>query len=480
MGLAACLTLAASYALYQLHHESRLRADVADTLRELRKQGFKTSLADFKITNDTATQVRMSVLTSSENQLVKEPFDFGIMPRLADDTAMILSKQDPTVAAGAEHSPKPRTLGDPDGGTLDAACAAVMAGPISFDYDPAYPESSSVNQPGLVERLSLTFWRRAMEELSSDNQSAAWTNILAATHLVNAWEMRPFGLCHFDRLQMADYAFAGTWQALQNGRWPEAKLAALQREWESMNFFASVPDTAAFECASIKHDCEVLCQQPAFSYSFDKLPDAWNSIKERIRWADYRSYGVFVDEKNLLIYYQQREQELRQAVQSPTWKEMSRLPGVIDVAPFQSDYAPLMERIQDGLRDQSWDNFMLPADAGAEARRRIVITALALERFRLRHGVYPNALAQLVPELASSVPVDFMDGQPLRYRPTNDGHFVLYSVGLDCIDDGGKLPPTGRPMYIGRGTNQTWRNFCAPTNVDIVWPRPGWKAAAPK
>jgi hypothetical protein len=43
----------------------------------------------------------------------------------------------------------------------------------------------------------------------------------------------------------------------------------------------------------------------------------------------------------------------------------------------------------------------------------------------------------LVQECVEFVPVDYVDGQPMRYRLNADGSFVLYSVGEDANDDGG-------------------------------------------
>ena len=63
--------------------------------------------------------------------------------------------------------------------------------------------------------------------------------------------------------------------------------------------------------------------------------------------------------------------------------------------------------------------------------RRIVVTAIALERYRLRHKEYPARLSDLTPEFLSKLPIDFMDGKPLRYRPKDDGTYLLYSVGED-------------------------------------------------
>ncbi len=37
----------------------------------------------------------------------------------------------------------------------------------------------------------------------------------------------------------------------------------------------------------------------------------------------------------------------------------------------------------------------------------------------------------------AKIPHDIIGGQPLHYRVTNDGQFVLYSVGWNEKDDGG-------------------------------------------
>jgi hypothetical protein len=78
------------------------------------------------------------------------------------------------------------------------------------------------------------------------------------------------------------------------------------------------------------------------------------------------------------------------------------------------------------------------------ARGRCSVTAVAAERYRLRHGAWPAGLAALVPEFLPEVPVDPFDGRPLRYRRLADG-VVIYSVSEDGIDDGGHssdlLPP---------------------------------------
>ena len=73
----------------------------------------------------------------------------------------------------------------------------------------------------------------------------------------------------------------------------------------------------------------------------------------------------------------------------------------------------------------------------------------ALERYRLAHGGYPEKLDALVPQFIAKLPHDIIGGppsqgsgaasQPLHYRRTADGKFLLYSVGWNETDDGGQV-----------------------------------------
>ena len=68
----------------------------------------------------------------------------------------------------------------------------------------------------------------------------------------------------------------------------------------------------------------------------------------------------------------------------------------------------------------------------------LTFVACTLELHRVAKGAYPDTLAALVPEFAAKLPNDIYDGQPLRYRRTDDGKYVLYSIGPNLKDEGGK------------------------------------------
>jgi hypothetical protein len=81
--------------------------------------------------------------------------------------------------------------------------------------------------------------------------------------------------------------------------------------------------------------------------------------------------------------------------------------------------------------------------------------ACALERYHLAHGEYPETLDALAPQFMEKIPHDIIGGEPLHYRRTDDGKFLLYSVGWNETDDGG-LPGTLADVNKG----------------DWVWPYP--------
>jgi len=72
-------------------------------------------------------------------------------------------------------------------------------------------------------------------------------------------------------------------------------------------------------------------------------------------------------------------------------------------------------------------------------RRDATLIVLAAELHRRRAGAYPATLADLSETLLPATSIDRYDGQPLRYR-LQDGRPLVYSVGVDRRDDGGRPP----------------------------------------
>jgi len=471
-----------------------------ETRRALRQPGFKLDLTEFDLSAPPEARVRAAALTNADltgpafrgaedpRRAVLRQARLDLMPAVGSNAALVVWKQAKLSPRSTPYSwaaqtqseedfwPAQREAFDEDRAALDAACEAALSGPIRFNLGAR--RSSVLLLPHLagLRNLAQLLGTRAVLDLHDGRTDAAWTNLLASTRLITAWDPEPTEISHGVHVGCASIVYSAAWQALQADGWTEARLALLQHEWESVDFFRGLPETEAFSRAGAAAACQLDRQEPLGpSFMLKELVrsprNAWYGFIEHWRRVRYRHHGSYEDERDLLLYYRDRELQMRRAVQAPTWAEMRRLPGVTNQVPFQSKYRSRLQALftmrQMSPRLAGRGQTRLGRAAEAEARRRLLITALALERYRNRHGAYPKTLPALVPELLPSPPVDFMDGQPLRYRLTDDGHFVLYSVGLDCVDYGGKLPRRGRgdpdsglPYY---GTQPP---------ADLIWPRP--------
>jgi len=79
----------------------------------------------------------------------------------------------------------------------------------------------------------------------------------------------------------------------------------------------------------------------------------------------------------------------------------------------------------------------------AVAHLRLIIAELALRCYQADRGRAPARLQEIVPKYLQRVPLDSFSGQPLVYRAQGT-NWLLYSVGVDRVDDGGQ--PVNRPM----------------------------------
>ena len=67
----------------------------------------------------------------------------------------------------------------------------------------------------------------------------------------------------------------------------------------------------------------------------------------------------------------------------------------------------------------------------------LVKLAFAVAVYRADHDAYPATLADLVPKYVAEVPKDIYSGADVHYHAA-DGGYLLYSVGVNGKDDGGR------------------------------------------
>jgi hypothetical protein len=84
------------------------------------------------------------------------------------------------------------------------------------------------------------------------------------------------------------------------------------------------------------------------------------------------------------------------------------------------------------------------------AEARCCVVGIACERYRLKHGRWPDSLAALCPEFLATIPVDPFGGQPLLYTKQDDG-VIVHSVGPKRTADRSRRLRAGLPDEIEIG-----------------------------
>ncbi len=88
--------------------------------------------------------------------------------------------------------------------------------------------------------------------------------------------------------------------------------------------------------------------------------------------------------------------------------------------------------------------------------------AIAVERFRAKNGSLPAKLTELAPRYLRKIPIDPISGKLPRYKTTPNAGVIIYSIGADEDDDGGR--PVSPEEEIGDADGDwVWRTV-APQN----------------
>ena len=84
------------------------------------------------------------------------------------------------------------------------------------------------------------------------------------------------------------------------------------------------------------------------------------------------------------------------------------------------------------------------------AHLRLLMAELAVRCYQSEQGHVPTGLKDLVPKYLQQVPPDPLSGSPMLYH-LHGTNWLLYSVGEDGVDDGGRPPTPSVPGTVTRG-----------------------------
>jgi hypothetical protein len=227
------------------------------------------------------------------------------------------------------------------------------------------------------------------------------------------------------------------WQA-----WREPQIAAIQSQLKSVNLYTPVVNGFKMEQAGSAH---TLITLPA-----SKLRELFNLTVVTSGKKPSHFWKDLTDPTRWLLWLTPRGWLYQNIVVSARLQQRSL--AAFDVANSQVQphtFDRATRDIEKALKHRTafnvWSAIAIPNFTKAAQTMAYNQTlanegqvACALDRFKLANQSYPAALDELVPQYLEKIPSDLIGGEPLRYRRTDDGKFVLYSVGWNETDDGGK------------------------------------------
>jgi hypothetical protein len=325
--------------------------------------------------------------------------------------------------------------------------------PLNYDGMPA---AILLPQLSALKRCSQVLQLRGIAELQNNECQKALDDVKLSLRLIDSVRGEPFLISHLVRIAILQITLQPIYEGLAEHKWSDAQLADLDSELVNLDFLSdyefNMRGERAFGIAMIE-----FLQHPPRNPDFQR--PRFYFLMPILSWIQQFSNLTDDDGENNRIKFQ----TLALAFGPSGWLDQSKL----RIAQFETKwYLPVVDqktqtvlpaKVHDAesafgqeMLHSSPENvleiILLPGLANcskkfayAQSSVNLARTAIALERFRLAHGEFPESLDALAPQFLEKIPHDVIGGEPLHYRRTDDGQFVLYSIGWNDRDDGGVI-----------------------------------------
>jgi hypothetical protein len=242
--------------------------------------------------------------------------------------------------------------------------------------------------------------------------------------------------------------------------WREPELVALQQQLEGIDLLLPVQAGFRYERTAICQRVQVIKPGKFVEYfemsSPDKPSPSWwrKNTDPAFLLLKFAPRGWVLQNVAAIARAEQRMVEIinpNQRIVEPA-KAAEAMREIERLSDHPGPYTVLASR---GV-----PNFVRAASTLAQYQTKAdqALIACGLERYHHTHGDYPETLDALVPQFITKLPTDVINGQPLKYRRTDDGSFILYSVGWNEKDDGGTVAMSKDGNFVNRDEGDwVWR-----------------------
>ncbi len=275
-----------------------------------------------------------------------------------------------------------------------------------------------------------------------------------ALRLANQLREEPFLISHIVRIKGDETTLYGIERAVNRTGFTGIQLVALTKAINEAD------DADAFYRAILSERC---CMTDVASRPVSSLMGPAGFDRQTLWSTFYFLSGLHSVDRICLL---DRMTELVGAARLPTHRRMAAVSAWQSKAENVPRHRILLHVFLSAV-DRS-----CITDLNHVAQVRAARAGLAVERYRLAHGRYPETLDALVPEFLDAVPEDPFDGKPLRYQARANG-FVVYSVGHDLADNGGRERDVAGASRVFGGSPALVRPYPPGSDVTFaVGPQP--------
>jgi hypothetical protein len=286
---------------------------------------------------------------------------------------------------------------------------------------------------------------RAIAELQNNQPEKALDDVKLALQLTDKIHTEPFLISHLVRIAMLQITLQPVYEGLAEHKWSDAQLVMLDAELAKLDFLADYKLSMRGEMGLHGGIIEYLRRQPEqfMNLSTDNYTGKVLPFPARIVWQLIPGSFFYQNRLNcarMMVEFYIPLADVNQQTISPT--AARHADEVLSAETKKTTPYNILEKMLLPALGSCVKKF-----AYAQSSTDLARTAIALERYRLAHGEFPESLDVLAPQFIEKVPHDIIGGQPsqgsgsasqpLHYRRTADGQFVLYSVGWNEKDDGG-------------------------------------------
>lgn len=297
-------------------------------------------------------------------------------------------------------------------------------------------QGSLLNPPRrILDGLLRLLRMRASAELALDRPDAALDDVRFILRLADHGRRKPqpTSAAHaLHHVAVVD-ALQPLWEGLGRRCWTAAQIAEVQRQLEALDLLSDYPDSVRADALSMAAFVESLLpasrRMPARQL-FDTADE--QRTLDFVRLVYPTGWSL----QNQAAIHQFHLQTTSRYLDLNARCVVGRRHGAEPGGLFASSdplFPIFMTPKVCQMYDDASESFPL-----AQTAVDLAALACALERYRLADGEFPTTLDALVPRFVAKLPDDILTGEPLKYRRTDAGGFVLYSVGFNQVDDGGK------------------------------------------